>query len=760
MLLKSFAALGFAHLLPGLLLAKLLDLGRSREERLLMAAVLGGPISALLYLAVLLTGIEALFWIPAVLLGLGALLLRARTRLSFECPGKSAAWLGAALASVLVPYLWTTGSLYRVDAGGDLLLDRALQRDALFHLGIVRSLETSYPPRLLSVSGEPIGYHPGYHLELALWSRFFGIAPEDGLMRVGAVFNIVLYVLSAYLLAKRLVERESTRVLSAILVLASGFGFAFFFRPSVDWWSLTFMDWALVSIFLANPLLPALSLLFVGLALLNDYQETGARGSLAAGVFALTFLFLVKMFLGAQVLAALGLAVVSMRRQHRALISFTVLALASTPLVLKTLAAAAGSNTVVGIRPLEIVRYSMEKLDWRAAVEALAGVGSFAAPKEGFLLVAAATLLWLVGFLGLRLLGLPALFRDLSSRSFLPSVLAWFAVIGFPLSLLLRIAPAEAEGLSRLEALNDAGWFATASGIVLWFPTARALSRFRSGVAAVAVLALALPSTVQHFLHTASLGHDRIGSARVEAAIEARRISTPESLWLEPPDRARPSLLAYFSGRAVVYDPYVGYDYMFVGRDELEYRSHAVAQFWSSTDPAYLGWFLKRFRVDFVWREERELPETFRSLLRPLFSNDEVELSGVRDDAVEKTLALEMSTPATIPMGGRGQAYFGSGWLRQEGSSATRILRPGGARLYLPLEREREMVLDFTIAPSGDGGELLVDGRGPVLTSASSARFALAPRRARGLHAIDVAWNGSSPLQVNGIAVAWYRSPL
>jgi hypothetical protein len=752
MLLKSLAALGFAHILPGLFLSKLLDLGRSREERLLMAAVLGGPIAALLYLAVLLTGIEALFFVPAAFLGLGALFLRARTRLAFEWPRKSVAWLGAVVACVLVPYLFTTGSLYRVDAGGDLLLDRALQRDALFHLGVVRSLETSYPPRLLSVSGEPIGYHPGYHLQLALWARFFGIAPEDGLVRLGAIFQIVLYVLSAYLLARRLTERESTRVLSAVLVLASGFGFAFFFRPSVDWWSLTFMDWALVSIFLANPLLAALPLLFVGLALLHDYQETGARGSLAAGVFALSFLFLVKMFLGAQALAALGLAAVSMRGERRASTAFAVLAFSSAPLVLNTFAAAAGSNTAVGLRPLEIVRYSMEKLEWTTAVEALADAGSFAAPKEGFLLVAAATLLWLVGFLGLRLLGLGVVFRDLSSRSFLPSVLAWFAAIGFPLSLLLRIAPAEAQGLSRLEALNDAGWFATASGIALWFPTARALSGRTTGVAALVVLVFALPSTAQHFFHAASLGADRVGRSRVEAAVEAERVSSPSSVWVETPDRVRPSLLAYFAGRASVYDPYVGYDYMFFGRDEIEYRRHAVAQFWSSTDPAYLGWFFKRFRVDFVWREGRELPAVSQDLLAPLFTNDAVELSRVDRHAVERALRLPMSSPETLPMGGRGQPYFGSGWLRQEGSSTHRVLPPGRARLYLPFAGETFLELTFEHPPNG--GELLVNGGGPVLSEGGSVRYALAPPKARGLQAIDVEWRGSSPLVVSAIRTA------
>jgi hypothetical protein len=747
MLLKSLAALGFAHFLPGLFFAKLLDLGRTREERLLMAAVLGWPVAAVLYLAVLLTGIDAIFWGSLALLGLGAILLPAKSRLALEWPRETLAWLGFALAAILIPYLLTTGSLYRVDKAGELLLDRALQRDALFHLGIARSLETSYPPRLLSVSGEPIGYHAGYHLQLALWARFFGIEPEDGIARLGAVWHIALTVLTAYLLARRLSERESARRLSAILVLASGFGFAFFFRPSLDWWSLAFMDWALVSIFLANPLVAALPLLFVGLALLHDHQETGARGTLAAGAFAFTFLLLVKMFLGAQALAALFLAALFGRSGRRAWTAFGATALASSGVVLHTLLAAAGSNTAVGVRPLEIVRYSMEKLSYQPAVDALAEVGELSWPEGGFLLVAAATLLWFAGFLGLRLLGLGTAFRDLASRKFLLSVVAWFAVIGFPLSLLLRIAPGEAQGLSRLEALNDAGWFAAASGILLWFPTARALSGLRPRIAGLLVLFLALPSTAQHFLHAASLGADRIARSRVEAAREAERLSPPASVWVEPPDRARPSLLAYFAGRATVYDSYVGYDYMFFDRDEIEYRRHAVAQFWSSADPAYLAWFLKRFRVDFVWREERELEAG--DLLVPLFENEEVELSKVNGRAVEDALRGPMALPEAFPMGGRGQPYFGAGFTRPEGASTHRVLLPGRAKLYLPLDRPIE--LDFIVEPQR--GQLRVGGKPPILVTDRSARFALAPRNARGLEAIEVEWQGSSPLVVSAIRV-------
>ncbi len=298
------------------------------------------------------------------------------------------------------------------------------------------------------------------------------------------------------------------------------------------------MDWALVSIFLANPLLAALPLVFVGLALLHDYCETGARGPLAAGAFALSFLFLVKMFLGAQALAALFLAALFSRGDRRAWIAFGATALASAGGVLQTFLAAAGSNTAVGFRPLEIVRYSMEKLSLQAAIDALARVGELSWPAGGVLLALGSTLLWFVGFLGLRLLGLRPAFRDLASRSFLPSLVAWFGIIGFPLSLVLRIAPAEAQGLSRLEALNDAGWFATASGIFSGFQLRALFRAFPPVLRPLIVLFLALPATAQHFFHAASLGVDRVARSRVEATREAERLSASTSIWVEPPDRA------------------------------------------------------------------------------------------------------------------------------------------------------------------------------------------------------------------------------
>ena len=240
--LLALLALAVAQFLPGLVAVKLLDIGRDREECYVLAAVLSGPIAAAVYLVTLLADWEPLYWILIGNLGLLAVVVPWRRKRSFGWPRATRIALLALLVLLFVPYFLTTGSLYRTDATGTLLFDRALQTDVLFHLGVIHSLESAYPPSLLSVAGQPIGYHVGYHLQLAAWARYFGIAAADGLIRVGTLWQVTLLVASAFMLARRFTERISAHVVAPVLLFGGGFGFAFFYRPSVDWWSLVFMD--------------------------------------------------------------------------------------------------------------------------------------------------------------------------------------------------------------------------------------------------------------------------------------------------------------------------------------------------------------------------------------------------------------------------------------------------------------------------------------------------------------------------------------
>ena len=746
LVLSSLAALFLVQFLPGLLVVKLLDIGRDREERFVMAAVLAGPVAALIYLVVLLSDWPPLYWILLVNLAVVAVVVPFRSPQPFRWPRSTMLTLGLILFAACVPYLLTTGTTYLPDAEGNLVLDRALQRDVLFHLGIIRSLEHDYPPALLSMSGIPVGYHVGYHLQLAAWARFFEIDAMDSLVRVGTLWQLMLLVASAFVLARRFSENNTARLLSPILTLCAGFGYLFFLRPTVDWWSLVFMDVTLVSVFLANPLLPALPVLFTGLALFDDYTRAQGRGALVGSIVCFVFILVVKMFLGAQLLAAMGLAAVLSWGNRKFSTAVLATSMASLPFLAHTFLAAEGSNTSVGLRPLELVRYSMEKLDWAAAIEVVAAVGRFDAPSFAWVLAFAVTFFWIAGFLGLRLLGLRAWARDLWSpkpgnATPLRRTMAWFVAIGFPAALVFRIAPAESQALSRLEAQNDVIWFAAASGIVLWFWVAEVV---RGRAALVAVLVFALPSTVQHFVYAASLEPDRIGIARVLAARAAAALSEPDAIWLDPLDRSRPSLLPYLAGRAVVYDPYVGYDYMFVGRDEIDFRRAALAQFWSSGDLAYRAWVLDHFDVDFVWQQGGDVGPI--PGLEGIYSGDSVLLLRVHGTALVRAALPGIMTPTSIPLGARGSPYLGTGFVRV---GRVRNLKPGSSRIYVPRAAGRRLRISFLAQPHHGGGELVVDGeRVDVGPGQMRIRVELSARDTSGLHAVDVEWLGERPLEI------------
>ena len=151
----SFGALVLAHLLPGRLLAEWLGLGRDREERWIASAVLGGPIAAVVHAASLAVSWAPLYWVLLLGLDITALILARRSVAVFGFSRHARRYLLALIAIVLAGYLATTGSLYRLDDEGNLLLDRALQRDALFHVGVSRSLETDYPPTPSLGRGNP-----------------------------------------------------------------------------------------------------------------------------------------------------------------------------------------------------------------------------------------------------------------------------------------------------------------------------------------------------------------------------------------------------------------------------------------------------------------------------------------------------------------------------------------------------------------------------------------------------------------------------
>jgi hypothetical protein len=523
------------------------------------------------------------------------------------------------------------------------------------------------------------------------------------------------------------------------------------------------MDATLVSLFLINPLLPSLPLLFVTLICLDDYLRDGRRGPLIGAALGLAALFAVKQLLAAQLLAGAVLAAALARirgegRGHRAAL---VLALVSVPILLNALWSAGQSNTTVTIRPLEIVRYSMETLGREGladAIEALERGGGIPAALPA---AAAATALWFVGFLGVRLAAFPRLLQDARSPELsLRKSLALFVLIGFPLTLAVRVAPRDAAGFTRAEALNDAFWFATFGGLLLWFWTSEALFSLirRAGKAGtlvwIAVGLAAFPVTVQHFVFKSGLASESsiVPASGVESARAARELSRPGEVFVVPPRRIRPSLPAYLAGRPVVHDPFVGYDYQWVRRAERDYRKHAVAQFWSSTDPGYGSWFLSHFHVRWIYRpQDIRTPMAGIPWAKEAFSNEAAMLYQVR-----KLPKIPLDPPVSLPTGVRGAAFFGEGWEKPERPPRPRQLLPGTAELYLPWNEAIALELTLDLATPHEAGELALGKASAAIGEKQSQAVLVVPAGEirRGLNRLELTWRGREALPITRIGLA------
>jgi FkbM family methyltransferase len=766
LLARSALALALAHVLPGILLLGILGLDGGPLKRWTFAAVLGGPLAAVIYLASLVSNSHLLYWVTLGVVDLAAVRFFVRDRRLYrpDSRGGSRVFVGllALLLALSSAYLYTTGRFFRIDREGRFSMDPAFTEDALFHAGVVESLQTAYPARLPSISGAPAHpYHVGYHLQVAAWERFFGVDRYDGIYRVGILWSLALLVFAAYSFALRFCKGPPAALGATALLFGGGLGFLFHAAAS-SWWSLAFMDAALVSIFLIDPLLPALPLLFVALVCLDDYLQTSNRGALAGAALAMAALVAVKEMLAVQALAALVIAAALARgtgapRIRRAVFALT---LASAPMLLGSALAFREANERLTFRPLESVRYSMETLGSQRWVEALTAIGDGHANARDLGLGLVAVTLWLAGFLGLRLLAARGVVRDSFSRSgSLRSCLAWFVLIGFPLTLLLRIAPADIDDLSRRQALNESFWFATFSGILMWLWTADALSALGRGTGRARALVwsaaglLAFPATVQHFVYKTSLAADApsVPASGVAAAMAGRAISRPEEIFVEPLRRVRPSLPAYLAGRPVVYESFVAHDDHWVARRDLEYRRHALAQFWSSPDPGYGCWFLSHFDVRWIFTPRDVLsPRAGARWATPVFANDAATIYRVGE-----LPGVALDVPPSLPLGTRGAPFFGEGWGPPESPRHSRTLAPGAAVLYIPTNDAQPLHLDFRLETPHASGELTLGGD-PVSLASDQEGVGLvlaASESHRGLSRLELLWQGAAPLVVTGVSL-------
>ena len=528
---------------------------------------LGIAFSAGAYWLSLVSGLPWLF--PIAVLLASAVLLWRGTGAQASGPSLRGA-VAPALAIALLLAL-TQYRLNRVAASGEFLLEPPpFSYDTGFHVGLVRELTLGYPPQVPGVSGFPLGYHLGTDLVRAAALRWAAIDPYDSISRFDVTVFAVALLLAVRAAAARLGLSQVGVALAGWTLVATDFSFAFALNSQAHWWSDLLRGNVLVSLALANPIVPALALALAAMVALSRAAAGEGRGWWAVSAALAVAVPFFKVFLGAHLALGLLVALVRSRRREVALV-FGLVSMATLALALGQ----GGRTVAVTFAPLDLVRITRESL----------GLAPLDGPR-----LAGFAVLWIAASLGLRLFGVPAAVRALRQPDVIAPALAAMALAAWPLGLLFRVsAPEMLEGQ---KAVNDAAYLVEQGGPLLWLFTAGALARWMETGAAprVAVLAtlafLALPSTVQFAVKKATEPLDPLPAAMVRAMAALKAVSQPGEIVLQRPGARYPPAPVILIGRRVPYERFTPWLTQFAPAPALEARHDVVYRFFHTSDAA------------------------------------------------------------------------------------------------------------------------------------------------------------------------------
>jgi hypothetical protein len=569
LLAKALGALGFVALglvAPGLTVQRL----TSRRIDLALVVPAGAAFTAGVYWLSLLAHLPWLYPIGIGLAVAALLVPRGAWSLAPAPPlrglwAPALAWLGFL---ALTQYPWN-----RYGPEGEFVLDPLVPFDTAFHVGLTRELTVGYPPQVPGVSGFPLGYHLGSDLVRAAALRWAGVDPYDAISRV----DPTLWGLALMLLLRSVVARLGGGTLAIALapwtLLATDFSFLLALRAApVHWWTDLLRGNLLLSLALANPVVPALALALAVLVALSRHEETEGRGWLALAMGLAVAVPFFKVFLGAHLLLGLAAAAV-LRRDGRMRQALVVVGL---PVALATAALAlgqGGATVAVAWAPFDLMRTTRETIG--------------AAPLGG-LRFAAWGLFWLVASLGLRLVGLPRACAALARGSVLAVALAAMALAAWPLGLLFRVSALRA--LPDQKLVNDAAYLVEQGGPLLWIFATLALAeiasdtRRRRALVLLVAAAVSLPSTVQFVVEKSRWPNEAIPAPMVRAAQAVARVSRPGDVVLQRPGGRFPPAPVVLVGRRVPYERFTPWLTQFAAPEALEARHETVYRFFRSRD--------------------------------------------------------------------------------------------------------------------------------------------------------------------------------
>jgi len=523
--------------------------------------------------------------------------------------------------------------------------------DVFFHIAIANELTHTVPPQCPVFSGHPLTYHYGRDLVVAMFANATGLNTRDLTLRFVPTLFLALSMLSVFCFSRGWLGSGYFAVLVVFLVF---FGEDFAFIPGLllgekGDWSVTYFSVPTVfSLFYTNPMLPAVGLLFAGLFCLQRYlrERSGVWLLLSAVLF--VALMEVKIFTAAHIMCSLGFAAVVYLLLFRNADLFKVAALTAAlavPLVLSVLLGnKSGANILATFDPLVYVSYMMEVLGMKNRLTGVVALIGIALP------------IYLVGCLGLRVIGVPSILRAIfrpDPKSGLRFVLAFFVMIGLLIALTCRIVPA-----GFAPSYNNSAWFLAQSKYVAWIFAVEVLQHLYrriiargvrpgpiAGVIAVSAMALSVPATVQHF----ALERDpnRIYGMPVGKEFQSYSLETLSVIGFltkdaQPGDVVLPgdNLLAPILALTKCRVPLGHFSNYLVSASEYSQRETAETEFWKNWRLGTVqDGLLREAGVRYVAVSKRTegVPAKIPSALSEVFENSEYAVFKVRRESLSGT---------------------------------------------------------------------------------------------------------------------------
>ena len=526
--------------------------------------------------------------------------------------------------------------------------------DVIFHIALANELTHTIPPQAPVFSGHPLAYHYGMDLVVAMFANATGLNTPDLALRFVPTLFVVLSMLSVFCFSRDWLRSGYFAVLVVFLVF---FGEDFSFVPGMlfgekaDWSVRYFGVPAVFSLFFINSILPAVGLLFAALFCLQRYLRYHSRAWLFLSALLFVALIEMKVFTAAQILCSVGVAAVVYLLVFRNADLFRVAALTAAitaPLLLSVfLRNKAGAGITLTFDPWLYVIQMTEALGIRNRFTNTLTLTGIALP------------IYLIGCLGLRVIGVPAilsaLFRPTQSSG-LRFILAFFVVIGVLIALTCGIVPA---GFAH--AYNNSAWFLAGSKYVSWIFAVEVLQTWYRHIIArgtspsltaagitLGTVLLSAPATVQHFSFWRKpdhvFGSDKVlGNQLLNYDFEMQRAIDFLTKNAQPGDvtLAGDKLVAPVLALTKCRVPLSYFANAIVGRSDYLQRSAAQSEFWKVWRIGKVQDELLReakVRYIIVTKQTDGVPPTIPRAISKVFENSQVAVFKVDPQRLSETI--------------------------------------------------------------------------------------------------------------------------